>query len=376
MIPLHKDITSRAKLDERDGPEHSHGDEKRPAHRQPGDRRRQFHTEVFCLWPGRPGMVAIAGRLYLSGCGVATRRLRGSRNAPLVSAHAARCLPDCGCYDSGHRLGLEKRSRYGRGPRHRRFPPMKQVSVLGTPLCATSYDELTAFLQQHVREKRGEVLAVDFSNTHIVTARRHDVAFKEATDAMDLFIPDGMPLIWAMNRAGAELKDRVYGPTFMRHCVLRSRKPFTHFFLGASEECLAQLETGFKREAPDLEISGVHHGYFGIEDEETIVATINRIRPDFIWVGLGTPKQQDWIRRNKLRIAGGILLAVGFAFDVNAGTKQDAPMWMQRAGLTWLYRLLKEPRRLWKRYLVNNSLFVFYLLRDALFPSRRQPERS
>ena len=93
---------------------------------------------------------------------------------------------------------------------------------------------------------------------------------------------------------------------------------------------------------------------------------INRLSPDFIWVGLGTPKQQEWISRNRPMLKRGVLLAVGFAFDVNAGTKRDAPPWMQRTGTTWLFRLVQEPRRLAPRYLRYNSLFVFYLLWDGL----------
>ena len=96
------------------------------------------------------------------------------------------------------------------------------------------------------------------------------------------------------------------------------------------------------------------------------VEEINRLSPDFIWLGLGTPKQQAWIYQYKSRIQRGVLLAIGFAFDVNAGLKPDAPLWMQRVGLTWFYRLCSEPRRLGPRYLRYNSLFLYYLLRDGL----------
>ena len=96
---------------------------------------------------------------------------------------------------------------------------------------------------------------------------------------------------------------------------------------------------------------------------------INRLSPDFIWVGLGTPKQQEWIHRHKPALRRGVLLAVGFAFDVNAGLKKDAPAWMQRAGLTWAFRAFSEPQRLLTRYLRYNSLFLYYLLKDAFRPT-------
>jgi N-acetylglucosaminyldiphosphoundecaprenol N-acetyl-beta-D-mannosaminyltransferase len=100
--------------------------------------------------------------------------------------------------------------------------------------------------------------------------------------------------------------------------------------------------------------------------DETVIEEINRLSPDFIWVGFGTPKQQAWVKRYKPRLRRGVILTVGFAFDVNAGMKPDAPPWMQRLGLTWIYRLASEPRRLASRYVRYNTLFLFYLLWDGL----------
>ena len=108
------------------------------------------------------------------------------------------------------------------------------------------------------------------------------------------------------------------------------------------------------------------NGYFKPEQDQEIVDEINQLSPDFIWVGLGTPKQQEWIHRNMPQIKRGVVFAVGFAFDVNAGTKKDAPLWMQKRGLTWVFRLLSEPLRLGPRYLRYNSLFLFYLLWDGI----------
>lgn len=242
--------------------------------------------------------------------------------------------------------------------------------MLGTSLSATTYDALTRECQQLGRAQRP--WAVDLTNTQVVTMRRHDPGFEEITSRFDYFIPDGMPLIWCLNRKGAELTDRVYGPTFMRHCITQSPAPFTHYLLGGSNECLARLKARFIEADPNVQIVGMHHGYFRPEDDDSIVAEINRLSPDFVWVGLGTPKQQDWIHRNKECIRRGVLLAVGFAFDVNAELKSDAPQWMQQSGLTWVYRIWTEPRRLLSRYLRYNSLFIYYLARDALVGNRRR----
>jgi len=152
----------------------------------------------------------------------------------------------------------------------------------------------------------------------------------------------------------------------MRQCLLSSPASLTHYFLGGSQDCLRRLKERLSRQNPSLRIVGARDGYFEDLQEAEIVDEINRLSPDFIWVGLGTPKQQVWIDRYKSRISRGVLLAVGFAFDVNAGTKPDAPPWMQRMGLTWVFRLLSEPRRLGPRYLRYNLLFLSYLIWDGL----------
>ena len=168
------------------------------------------------------------------------------------------------------------------------------------------------------------------------------------------------------NLQGAKLRDRVYGPTFMRRCILASPAPCTHYFLGGSEDSVGRLKAFFVQHNPAIQIVGVHNGYFKPDQENEIVSEINHLSPDFIWVGLGTPRQQEWIHRHKQKIKRGVVFAVGFAFDVNAGTKKDAPLWMQKFGMTWIFRFLSEPLRLGPRYLRYNSLFLFYLLWDGI----------
>ena len=241
---------------------------------------------------------------------------------------------------------------------------MKTIDVLGTPLTATSYDEFIQY--SHKLSHEPGTRAVDLSNTQVVTMRRHEPWFRKITSRFDFFLPDGMPLIWCLNRRDAELKDRVYGPAFMQRFLAQSPAPFTHYLLGGSAECLAELQKRLLAAQPGLRIVGAHDGYFEADKEEQILAEINRLSPDFVWVGLGTPKQQDWIYRNKENISRGLLFAVGFAFDVHAGLKKDAPKWMQQRGLTWLFRMWSEPRRLGLRYLRYNTLFIYYLCQDAL----------
>jgi len=239
-----------------------------------------------------------------------------------------------------------------------------RFAVLGTPLVATTYAALSDWC--HQRARQSGAVALEFTNTHIVTLRRHEPAFRELTSGYDFFIPDATPLIWCLNRQGAGLRDRVYGPTFMRECLERTNPEYTHYLLGGSEECGERL----RRRFPRARFVGSYHGRCDAEgrlagaDDARVLDELQRLQPDFIWVGLGTPKQDAWVRRNKPRLARGVILSVGFAFDVNAGTKPDAPPWMQRLGLTWLFRMASEPRRLLGRYVKFNSLFLYYLLHD------------
>ena len=247
-----------------------------------------------------------------------------------------------------------------------------QYTVIGTPLLATSYDSLRNDLL--AARENNTPLSIDFTNTHIVAARRQDPAFRKTTEVFDAFVPDGMPLIWCLNSQGAGLKDRVYGPTFTRHFLETSAPDVRHYFLGGSQDCLEKLIKNMRSLNPDLNVVGSHNGYFQPEQDEQIVADIRSSGAEFLWVGLGTPKQQEWIAKHRASLPGVIILAVGFAFDVNAGTKKDAPLLLQRLGLTWLYRMLSEPRRLFSRYLKYNALFLRYLLLEKLHLKRSRQE--
>jgi N-acetylglucosaminyldiphosphoundecaprenol N-acetyl-beta-D-mannosaminyltransferase len=247
---------------------------------------------------------------------------------------------------------------------------MTALVLLGTPLLLTDYRGLGEQCCQWARADA--CVALDFANTQIVTMRRHEPWFRDLTQAYDAFPPDGMPLIWCLRLAGARLRDRVYGPTFMRQFLTSAPAASTHYLLGGSEACGAQLRAVFTKLNPGLRFVGAFHGKClpdGRMDgaaNEAVIEEINRLSPDFIWVGFGTPKQQAWVKRYKPRLRRGVVLTVGFAFDVNAGMKPDAPAWMQRLGLTWVYRLASEPRRLASRYVRYNTLFLFYLLWDGL----------
>lgn len=244
--------------------------------------------------------------------------------------------------------------------------------MLQTPLLVTDYDELSATCLEWARSPGCRL--VEFANTQIVTMHRHSSEFRQTLAAYDELIPDGMPLVWCLNRAGAGMKDRVYGPTFMRRFLNAAPRGTTHYLLGGSTECAARLRQVF----PEVQFIGGFHGRCELDGrlaasaDAEVIAEINRLSPDYIWVGFGTPKQQRWAQTHRASIPRGVVFTVGFAFDTNAGMKPDAPSWMQRMGLTWLYRMFSEPRRLIPRYLKWNTLFLFYLLWDGLNGSSRE----
>lgn len=242
------------------------------------------------------------------------------------------------------------------------------ITILGTPLQCINYESLTRGLLALQPVK--SAITVDFANTQIVTLRRHEPEFERLTRETEFFLPDGMPLVWAMNQRGAELSDRVYGPAFTRHFLETCPGEVSHYLIGGSDECGKMFVTNLTAANSNLQFLGGYHGPCSsdgiLADDDKVMADLIRLKPTYVWVGLGTPKQYRWIKRARARGIQTIFLAVGFAFDVIAGTKRDAPVWMQRNGLTWLFRLASEPARLGRRYLKYNSLFLWYFTMDFL----------
>ena len=252
--------------------------------------------------------------------------------------------------------------------------PIPTCNVLGTALAVTDYDGAVAHAKECAAEKK-RALLVAAANTHVVTLARRDAQFRGAIDAFDLALPDGMPLVWVMNRRLATpLRDRVYGPTFMLRCLEATQgEAWKHMFIGGTDELLAALREKLHARFPKLQIAAMRSPPFGewsADDDERIIAAIEKSSAHFVWIGLGCPKQELWLARMKHRLPPAVYPAVGAAFAFHAGRVRQAPLWLQRIGMEWLFRLCAEPRRLARRYFVFNSLFIFYLVKDALFPRK------
>lgn len=245
---------------------------------------------------------------------------------------------------------------------------MQTVSVLGSRLAALDYAQAVEVVRNWACLK-DKAYTVAAANTHVTALARRDPVFGAALQSFDLILPDGMPLVWVMNRVGkAGLRDRVYGPNFMLR-TLELNGP-SHFFLGGTPELLAKLQEKLSLRFPGLRVAGTYAPSFGEWDQhETarILGAIKESSADFVWIGLGCPKQELWLAKMKKDLPPAVYVGVGAAFAFHAGRVRQAPLWMQRCGLEWFFRLCMEPRRLWKRFVVYNSLFIFYVLKEQLF---------
>jgi N-acetylglucosaminyldiphosphoundecaprenol N-acetyl-beta-D-mannosaminyltransferase len=206
---------------------------------------------------------------------------------------------------------------------------------------------------------------VCFANVHMVIEATNNKMFSLMVNNASLVLTDGMPLVKSIKLLYGDRQDRIAGmdifPDLLRQA---SDKGLTVFFFGTTESILSEIEQRVKAEFPNLRIAGLFSPPFGkpINDVKYI-EQISRSGADLVFVALGCPKQENWMAENSSRI-NAVLLGIGGAFPVFAGITKRAPLWMQRSSLEWLYRLIQEPRRMWKRYFVTNTLFVFLLFKE------------
>ncbi|MGD7654659.1 MAG: WecB/TagA/CpsF family glycosyltransferase [Verrucomicrobiales bacterium] len=254
---------------------------------------------------------------------------------------------------------------------------MKQISVIGLPVAATTYAGAVEWILDHAANASSTV-AVEAANTHVAALSRHDPAFGETMARFDLVVPDGMPLVWAINQQlppEEQLTDRVYGPTLMLETLKATDgKPgFRHFLFGGKQSTLDKLTANFAEQFPGTTIAGAYSPPFGewpADEFETVCEKIRESKANLIWVGLGCPKQEHWIARHKDKLPPGVYFGIGAAFAFHAGEVRQSPPALQKIGMEWAYRVAMEPRRLFKRYFTYNSLFLYHYLRDRVAPTR------
>lgn len=243
---------------------------------------------------------------------------------------------------------------------------MKRGHVLGLPVVATSRTEACDELERWIAERRREYVVL--ANVHVVESARRDPLLADALRHAGLVLPDGAPVAWAVARDTGTRSERVTGSDVFDELCRRSQTAgYRHFLYGSMPETLELLSSRVAQRYPGLEICGTLSPPFTPEAElrDEQLAVIAAARPDIVWVGLGAPKQELWMRLVRERLEAPLLLGVGAVFDFASGQKARAPRLVQRLGLEWAHRLVKEPRRLAKRYVVTNTTFVVALVRAA-----------
>jgi N-acetylglucosaminyldiphosphoundecaprenol N-acetyl-beta-D-mannosaminyltransferase len=238
---------------------------------------------------------------------------------------------------------------------------MPAQPVLGIPLALTDYDRTLDWIDATVRARARGYICV--AAVHTVMASQEDPELHEAVLGADFTVPDGQPLVWAMNLLGHDLSSRVYGPELMDRACARAAATGQRFYLygGRSQGALVELARLLRIRHPGLRIVGGYAPPFRPltgEEEEAVAADIARCRADVVWVGIGVPRQEKWMARMRPKLDAPVLIGVGAAFDFHAGIVSQAPEALQRLGLEWAFRLSQEPRRLWRRYLRYNPRFV------------------
>jgi N-acetylglucosaminyldiphosphoundecaprenol N-acetyl-beta-D-mannosaminyltransferase len=241
---------------------------------------------------------------------------------------------------------------------------IERVNILGIGVSAITMSQALATIEGWL--SRGEQHYACVTGVHGIMESQRDDALRRIHNRAGLVTPDGMPLVWLSRLNGKSHVERVYGPDLMLALCERSVvRGYRHFFYGGGEGVAQRLAERLCARYPGLIVAGTYTPPFrplsGAEDQ-SIVVEINDVGPDIVWVGLSTPKQERWMDAHLGRLRAPVLIGVGAAFDFHAGLKKQAPHWMQRAGLEWLFRLATEPRRLWRRYLRNNPAFIWRVL--------------
>ena len=241
------------------------------------------------------------------------------------------------------------------------------MEIIGVNVSPTNYLVATQDITTWGREGTSRYICI--ATVHSIMEAYDSLEFKKILNQADLVTPDGMPLVWMLKFKGYPSPTRVYGPTLMIHVIEKAaEKNIPIGFYGGSPSSLAKLRNNITSQFPLLRILfsfSPPYREMTLDEDNQICDDITKSGVRILFVGLGCPKQEQWMAAHKSRLKL-VMLGVGAAFDFHSGVKPQAPIWMQNAGLEWFFRLLSEPRRLWKRYLVHNPRFIILAIADLL----------
>jgi N-acetylglucosaminyldiphosphoundecaprenol N-acetyl-beta-D-mannosaminyltransferase len=250
-------------------------------------------------------------------------------------------------------------------------PPAKRdtFSVLGVRVDALQIPDVIRRMREWIA-RRDSCHFIAVTGMHGITEAQHHADFKQVLADADLVVPDGMPLVWIGRLRGKVIRRRVYGPELMlTFCRETTPTGCRHFLYGGNVGVPERVAEFLEKSCAGICVAGAYSPPFRPatpEEDDAVIDAINRAAPDILWIGLSTPKQETWMHRHRSRLCVPVIAGVGAAFDFLASRKRQAPRWMRESGLEWLFRLLQEPQRLGRRYLVNGSEFVFLATLELL----------
>ena len=233
-------------------------------------------------------------------------------------------------------------------------------NIMGVNIAAINMEWLVDYLEKNISEIKGDYICV--SNVHTTVTSFEDAAYCAIQNGGLMAIPDGGPLSTVGQKRGHKNMERTTGPSLMGEIFeISAKKGYRHYFYGSKEETLELLQKKLMEKYPEIQIAGMYSPPFRPlteEEDKVIIERINETKPDFVWVGLGAPKQEKWMAAHQGKIDG-LMLGVGAGFDYYAENIKRAPMWMQKHNLEWVYRLVQDPKRLFKRYWSTNTKFIW-----------------
>lgn len=248
---------------------------------------------------------------------------------------------------------------------------METCNILGVNIAVTNLNETVDYIEANLENLKGNYICV--SNVHTTVTAYEDKEYRKIQNGGALALPDGKPLSVLSKKRGFKNAQRVTGPDLMGELFKESeKKGYKHYFYGSTEETLELLKVKLKDKYPNLNVVGMHSPPFKQEpslEDDKILNEINGEKVDFLWIGLGAPKQEKWMSIHKGKVDA-IMFGVGAGFDYYAERIKRAPMWMQKCSLEWVYRLVQDPKRLLKRYLTTNSKFIYLNIFNKKFHER------
>ncbi|HKV48320.1 MAG TPA: WecB/TagA/CpsF family glycosyltransferase [Candidatus Acidoferrales bacterium] len=260
-------------------------------------------------------------------------------------------------------------SAAGQGQSFADEPASARFKILGVGVSPVQIPQVIGQMESWI-QKREYCRYIAVTGMHGITEAQRDPQFRHILNSADLVVPDGMPLVWLGRRRGLALPRRVYGPELMAaSCAHGVTRGFRHFLYGGGPGVADRLARALRERFPGIQIVGTLSPPFRsltTEEDTADVSTINQSGTDVVWVSLSEIKQDTWMFEHRDRLNVPVLIGIGAAFDFFTGLKKQAPEWMRESGFEWLFRLLQEPRRLWRRYLAYGSRFVYLVALEEL----------